>query len=187
MQPLKFTPMELDSLIAEADAWLKKQREAYLPLSVSLNDHQKSELHPFFPPEILDRARILDLSQSNQILPYPPFYERVRAGGNRVLPDAAHITGMPFIDLIAFNQRPTLRTLFHNLVHVTQIAFVGTERFFRAYFKTVNEAGLWMVVSFEEQASIGRPLHAKSICRFLRGKRSPAVDGGRSLLAKVAP
>ena len=62
------------------------------------------------------------------------------------------MTGMPFIDLIAFNQNPTLRTLFHNLVHVTQFALVGTERVMRGYFKTLNEAGLWMVVPFEEQA-----------------------------------
>lgn len=144
--------MELDSLVSEAVVWVNKQRETYLPSSVGLDDHQKSRLNPFFPTEILDRARILDLSQTNETIPYPPFYEKVRAGGNRILPDAAHMTGMPFIDLIAFNQKPTLRTLFHNLVHVTQFALVGTERFLRGYFKTLNEAGLWMVVSFEEQA-----------------------------------
>ena len=152
MQPPKFSPMELDSLISEAVAWLSKQREAYLPSSVPLDQHQKSEMNPFFPSEVLDRARILDLSQSKQTIPYPPFYETVRAGGNRVLPDATHITGMPFVDLIAFNQKPTLRIVFHNLVHVTQFALVGTERFIRGYFKTLNEVGLWMVVPFEEQA-----------------------------------
>ena len=82
--------MELDSLIGEAVAWLNKQREAYLPSSIPLDDHQKSELNPFFPHEVLERARILDLSQSNETIPYPPFYEKVRAGGNRVLPDATH-------------------------------------------------------------------------------------------------
>jgi len=152
VQPPKFTPMELDSFTSEAVAWINKQREAYLPSSVPLDQHQKSELNPFFPHEILDRARIVDLSQSNQTIPYPPFYETVRAGGSRVIPDAAHMTGMPFGDLIAFNQKPTLRTLFHNLVHVTQIDFVGAERFLKCYFKTLNEAGLWMVVPFEEQA-----------------------------------
>lgn len=152
METPKFTPMELDSLIGEAVAWLNKQRESYLPSSIPLDDHQKSALNPFFPRKVLSRARILDLSQSNHSIPYPPFYEKVRAGGNRVLPDAAHMTAMPFIDLIAFNQKPTLRTLFHNLVHVTQFGLVGTERFLRGYFQTLNEAGLWMVVPFEEQA-----------------------------------
>ena len=152
MQPPKFTPMELDSLISEAVAWINKQREGYLPLSSPLDEHQKSKLNAFFPHEILERARVLDLSQSNQTVPYPPFYETVRAGGNRVIPDATHMTGVPFVDVIAFNQKPTLRTLFHNLVHVAQFALVGTERFMRGYFKTLNEAGLWMVVPFEEQA-----------------------------------
>jgi hypothetical protein len=142
----------LDSLIKEAISWFDKQRDHYFPSSSPLGDIQKKELQPFFSAEILDRARILDLSQTQETLPYPPFYETVRAGGNRVLPDAAHITGIPFVDLIAFNRTPTLRTLFHNLVHVTQFVLVGTERVVRGYFKTLNEVRLWMVVPFEEQA-----------------------------------
>lgn len=152
MQPQKFTPMELTSLIEEAVSWLKKQREALLPSSAPLDDNQKTLVGPFFSAEILDRARIVDLSQTKETLPYPPFYEIVRAGGDRVLPDATHMTAMPFVDLIAFNREPTLRTLFHNLVHVTQFVLVGTERVMEGYFKTLNEVGLWMVVPFEEQA-----------------------------------
>jgi hypothetical protein len=144
--------MELDSLIREAVSWLTKQREQYLPSSIPLDDHQKTQLKQFFTAEILNRARIVDLSQTGKTLPYPPFYETVRAGGDRVIPDAAHMTAMPFVDLIAFNQQPTLRTLFHNLVHVTQHVLVGTERVIKGYFKTLNEVGLWMVVPFEEQA-----------------------------------
>ena len=152
VQPAKFTPIELDSLIDEAISWLDKQRTHYLPSSITLDDHQKTKLGPFFAEEILNRVRVLDLSQTGETIPYPPFYETVRAGGIRVIPDAAHMTGMPFVDLIAFNREPTLRTLFHNLVHVTQFVMVGTERVMRGYFETLNEAGLWMVVAFEEQA-----------------------------------
>jgi len=144
--------MELDSLIMEAISWLGKQRDHYLPSSAPLDDNQKTRVGPFFPAEILDRARIVDLSQTKETIPYPPFYEMVRAGGDRVLPDAAHMTAMPFVDLIAFNREPTLRTLFHNLVHVTQFVLAGTERVIQGYFKTLNEVGLWMVVPFEEQA-----------------------------------
>ena len=152
MEPPKFTSDQLNSLITEAISWLHQQRELFLPSSVPLDENQRAELQPFFPAEILARARIVDASQTGESIPYPPFYERVRAGGARVLPDAAHMTAIPFVDLMVFNRQPTLRTLFHNLVHVTQFAVLGEEKVLRGYFETINEAGLWMVVPFEEQA-----------------------------------
>jgi hypothetical protein len=144
--------MELDSVIKEAISWFNKQRDHYFPSSAPLDDHQKTLLGPFFSAEILDRARILDLSQTRETLPYPPFYETVRAGGNRVLPDAAYMTAIAFLDVIVFNQKPSPRTLFQNLVPVTQFVLVGTERVIKGYCKTLNEVGLWMVVPFEEHA-----------------------------------
>ena len=152
MEPPKFSLEELNSLITEAISWLHRQRELFLPSSVSLDSNQRTALQPFFPAEILDRARVVDLSQTGETIPYPPFYERVRAGGARVLPDAAHIIAIPLIDLMVFNRPPTLRTVFHNLVHVTQFAVLGAERVVTGYFETLNESGLWMVVPFEEQA-----------------------------------
>lgn len=152
MEPPKLTPEELNSLIAEAISWLHQQRELFLPSSIPLDEHQRTELQPFFPAEILSRVRIVEASQTGDSIPYPPFYERVRAGGARVLPDAAHMTAIPFLDVMVFNRQPTLRTVFHNLVHVAQFVVLGEERVLRGYFETLNEAGLWMVVPFEEQA-----------------------------------
>jgi hypothetical protein len=148
----KFTPAELTALLKEAVSWLHQQREYFLHSSFPLDAKQKSHLGPFFPAKILDRARIADASQTGEAIPYPPFYERVRAGGARVIPDAAHMTAMAFVDVIVFNRPPTLRTIFHNLVHVTQFVMLGEERVLRGYFDTLNEAGLWMVVPYEEQA-----------------------------------
>lgn len=152
MEPPKFTPAELAALIAEAVSWLKQQRAQFLPSSIPLDSAQKKNLKPFFTAEILDRLRIVNLSQTGGTIPYPPFYERVRAGGARVVPDAAHMTAIPFLDVAVFNSAPTLRTIFHNLVHVAQIAAVGPERFLEGYFRALNESGVWMVVPYEEQA-----------------------------------
>jgi hypothetical protein len=152
VEPPKFTSEELNSLIAEAISWLHQQRELFLPSSIPLDSNQRTELQPFFPAEILGRARIVDASQTGETIPYPPFYERVRAGGARVIPDAAHMTAMPFFDVMVFNRKPTLRTVFHNLVHVTQFVILGAESVLKGYFETLNESGLWMVVPFEEQA-----------------------------------
>ena len=152
MEPANFTPDELASLVVEAVAWVEQQRERYRPAGLPLTAAQCNELQSFFPAEILDSFRIVDASLTGETIPYPPFYERVRAGGARVVPDAAHMTAIPFIDTAVFNRKPTLRTLFHTLVHVTQISIVGTQRFMDVYFRVLNESGLWMVVPFEEQA-----------------------------------
>ncbi len=150
--PQKFSSPELDSLVKEGLAWFRTQRESFFPSSSPLDDAQKSSLSPFFLSDVLDRARIVDGSRTGDKIPFPPFYERVRAGGARVLPDATHMTAVAFLDVIVFNRQPTLRLVFHNLVHVTQFGILGEERVVRGYFHTINESGLWMVVPFEEQA-----------------------------------
>jgi hypothetical protein len=152
MEAAKFTPIELEQLVAQAVSWLEEQRHKFLPSSHPLNTEQVGNLRPFFSAEILGRLRIVDAHATGQKIPYPPFYERVRAGGARVVPDAAHMTAMPFIDVAVFNRKPTLRTIFHTLVHVAQFEAVGLDRVMKGYFETLNESGLWMVVPYEEQA-----------------------------------
>ena len=131
---------------------MQQQRDKYHPLSDPPSEPLKAKLLPFFPAEILDRLRIKHLALTGETIPYPPFYERVRAGRSRVVPDAAHMTAMPFIDVALFNREPTLRTVFHALVHLTQFSVVGLERVMAGYFQALNESGLWMVAPYEEQA-----------------------------------
>ena len=148
----KFSEEELAGLVAEAVSWIRRQREKYHPLGAPLSDEEKKKLQPFFSAQVLNRLRIRDVSKTGETIPYPPFYERVRAGGARVVPDAAHMTALPFIDVALFNREPTPRTVFHTLIHIVQYEVVGLERVMKSYFKALNEAGLWMVVPYEEQA-----------------------------------
>ena len=152
MEPPKFTEAELAGLVAEAVAWIQQQRDRHHANSDPLSEAVKVKLRPFFPAEILGRLRIKHVSLTGETIPYPPFYERVRAGGSRVVPDAAHMTAMPFMDVALFNREPTLRTTFHTLVHVTQFSIVGLERVMAGYLRALNESGLWMVAPYEEQA-----------------------------------
>jgi hypothetical protein len=152
MKPSKFTPAELAELVAQMVLWMQEQRERFLPSSHPLSEEQNRNLQPFFSTETLNRLRVVDASATGQKIPYPPFYEKVRAGGTRVVPDAAHMSAMPFIDVAVFNRKPTLRTLFHTLVHVAQFEIVDLERVMKGYFETLNDSGLWMVVPYEEQA-----------------------------------
>jgi hypothetical protein len=152
MEPAKFTAAELEELVAQTISWMQEQRQKFLPASHPLTEDLERHLKPFFSAETLGRLRIVDASKTGDKIPYPPFYEKVRAGGARVVPDAAHMTAMPFIDVAVFNRRPTPRTVFHTLVHIAQFEAVGVERVIKGYFETLNESGLWMVVPFEEQA-----------------------------------
>lgn len=152
MEPARFTPAELAALVAETVSWLKQQREKFLPYGIPLSNAQKMQLQPFFTAEILDRVKIAKLWQTGETVPYPPFYEKVRAGGSLVFPDTAHVAATPFIDVAVFNSEPTPRTIFHSLVHITQFAVVGLERVMEGYFRTLNESDSWVLVPFEEQA-----------------------------------
>ena len=152
MEPRRFTAQELEQLVGQAVLWMEMQREKYYAVSEPLSEAVKAKLRPFFPEVLVHSLRIKDVSKSGETIPYPPFYERVRAGGSRVVPDAAHMTAIPFLDVALFNREPTLRTIFHNLVHVTQFAIVGLDKAMRDYFRTINETGLWMVVPYEQQA-----------------------------------
>jgi hypothetical protein len=152
VEPPKFSQAELAGLVAEAVAWMQQQRDKYYPLGEPLLEPEKMKLRPFFPGARLDQLRIKHVALTGETIPYPPFYERVRAGGARVVPDAAHMTAIPFIDVALFNREPTLRTIFHTLVHVTQFSIVGLEKVMSGYFQALNESGLWMVVPYEEQA-----------------------------------
>jgi hypothetical protein len=152
MEPPKFSQADLAALLSEAVLWIQQQRGIFHSRSIPLTADQRAKLLPFFLPENLDRLRIVDVSQTGETIPYPPFYERVRAGGARVVPDAAHMTAIPFIDVAVFNREPTLRTIFHTLVHVVQFSMVGLETVIKGYFKALDESGLWIVVPYEEQA-----------------------------------
>jgi hypothetical protein len=148
----KFTTLELAALVVEASSWLMQQRSEFLPSGAPLSSTQKTKLSPFFTAEILEAVRIVNLSKTGRTIPYPPFYERVRDGGHRVVPDSAHMAAIPFVDVAVFNNEPTLRTIFHTLVHVTQFAVLGLEKAMECYLRVLNESGLWMVVPLEEQA-----------------------------------
>jgi hypothetical protein len=152
MEPPKMTETEIVALVAEAASWVDRMREQYRPLATWLDQPQKVKMRPFFPEELIERVRVADLSETDERLPYPPFYSRVRAGGSRLVPDAAHMTSIPFIDVVAFNQKPTDRTLFHALVHVTQFKILGVKQFMELYARGLNKKGIYILISLVEQA-----------------------------------
>ena len=146
------TRTEIVTLVAEATSWVYQMREQYRPLAASLDEPHKTTMQFFFPAELLQRVRVADLSATDAHLPYPPFYSRVRAGGLRIVPDAAHLSSIPFIDLVVFGQKPTARTLFHALVHVTQFTILGVKQFMELYVRGLSKKGRYVLISLEVHA-----------------------------------
>lgn len=151
-EPPKMTETEIVALVAEAVSWVSQMREQYRSVATPLVEPQKTKMRPFFPAELLERVLVVDLSETGEHLPYPPFYSRVKAGGLRDVPDAAHMSFIPFIDLVAFGQKPTDRTLFHALVQVTQFAILGVERFMELYARGLNQRGRYFLISLVDHA-----------------------------------
>ena len=152
MGKAKLTPAELSALAAEAGSWLRQQREKFYPQGVPLGNSHRPQLEPFFAPEILDTVRIVNLSQIGETMPSPPFFQKLLAAGPLMLPKSAHTAAVPFIDVAVFQGEPSLRVVFHTLVHVTQMVLVGPEQVMEGCFRALTVSGLWMAVPFEEQA-----------------------------------
>ena len=148
----KLTPAELSALVAEAGSWLRQQREKFYPQGIPLSNSHRTQLEPFFAAEILDTVRIVNLAQIGEAMPSPPFFQKLLAAGPLMLPKSAHTAAVPFIDVAVFQGEPSLRVVFHTLVHVTQMVLVGPEQVMEGCFRALTVSGLWMAVPFEEQA-----------------------------------
>jgi hypothetical protein len=120
-----------EELIREAvgrlASYLREQREKYFQPATPLNNHFKALMWPYFSSTLLDRIRIVELN--GERIPNPPFYEEYRARGFVNLPEVAHMHSLTFLDVIAFNEKVSDRTLFHGLVHAVQFEVLGLHRY----------------------------------------------------------
>jgi hypothetical protein len=81
----------------------------------------------FFAPVLLDRIRVVELVDRR--IANPAFCCKATVAGIVKRPDIAHVASVTFQDVVVFNEPKTERTLFHGLVHATQIQLLGLERF----------------------------------------------------------
>lgn len=118
--------------------YLRQQREHYLPSARPLDNPHKARMSPYFSPTILEQIRVVELK--GQRVPQPPFYAEARAQGFDNLPEITHMDSLTFVDVVAFNETLTERSLFHALVHAVQFQILGvelyTELFVRSFLRT---------------------------------------------------
>ena len=67
-------------------------------------------------------------------------------------PDFVHLASFTYVDTIVFHDEIALRTLFHGLVHATQMAFLGLDRYTDYYVRGFVKSRSWIAIPLEAQA-----------------------------------
>ena len=147
---------EIGFLIREATAWVKAQRERHRPNARELTREEKQPLAGFFPPEILNAARVKEVRKIEN----PAFFSVYTGAGKPVPLDFSRAAGLTLIDtiLITRSSRPLsspsgLPLLLHELVHVVQNRVLGTDQNLDRYIRSWAEGGRrYRSIAFEDQA-----------------------------------
>jgi hypothetical protein len=135
---LRLTEDRIAEFVNRISSYLREQRELYFPSAAPLTPQQQALMWPYFSEDLLSRVRINELKDAR--VPNPPFYDEARALGFANLPEIIHMQAVTFLDVLVFNESPTMRSLFHSLVHAAQFEVLGLDRycdlFVRGFVKT---------------------------------------------------
>jgi hypothetical protein len=136
--------------IQYVNAYLRRQREHYLPSTVPLGHQHKAAMCPYFPAVLLDQVRIVELEGSR--ISAPSFYAEARSLGFNSLPEVTHMDSVTFLDVVVFNEVLTERSLFHALVHAVQFYILGVERYTELFVEQFMRTRTHFTVPLEAQA-----------------------------------
>jgi hypothetical protein len=148
--PAKLSEERVGQIISSVSAYYRKECERYVPASVPLTKELKAAVAPYFATALLGRIRTVTLEGTR--IPNPSFHEVAKAMGFERFPEFRHMASFTYIDVIVFHERIEPRHLFHGLVHATQMAFLGFERYVELYVRGFVKTGLWLSIPLEEQA-----------------------------------
>jgi len=119
----------------------------------------------FFPPQVLDEARVLVLDGTR--LKNPPFYWTLKRLGFSGLRDMSQVAAITFCDVVVSHIPFTEGLLFHELVHVEQYRQLGTRRFSELYVRGFLSGGGYEGIPLEQNAyELGRRFEADPRERF---------------------
>src|ERR1700676_467965 len=149
-EPFRVTETLTAQAIERLPSYLREQRERYIHSALPLTSHQQALLWPYFSAALLDRIRIFDLEGKR--IPNPPFYDEYRALGFVNLPEVAHMHSLTFLDLIAFHEKISERSLFHGLVHAVQFEVLGLDRYCELFVRSFVNTKLHFSVPLESHA-----------------------------------
>jgi hypothetical protein len=118
---------EVEGAIDVFSKYLLEGRQLHYASGQPLSQEKKFSLMRFFAPVLLAHVRVVELE--GRRIANPEFRCNSQAISSVEIPDAAHVASVTFQDALVFNEKATDRTLFHALVHATQIQILGLQRF----------------------------------------------------------
>jgi hypothetical protein len=147
----EFTERRIAEMVSEVSAYMRQERDMYLRHSDPLTTDLKETIRGFFPQELLQRLKTITLEGGTRIPP-PPFYlEAKKMSGGR-FPDFVHLRSITYIDVIVFHDEIDVRALFHGVVHATQMAVLGFDRYMELYVRAFVKNLSWLAIPLEDQA-----------------------------------
>jgi hypothetical protein len=146
----QLTEEHINGFAERVASYLREQREQFMPSALPLKMHQKALMWPYFSGETLERVKMAELDTAR--IPNPPFYEEARAFGFVNLPEVTHMPGLTLIDVLVFHEGPTVRSLFHALVHAVQFELLGLERYCHMFVRSFAKTKLYFSVPLEVHA-----------------------------------
>lgn len=136
--------------VARVARYLREQRKRLLPESRPLGQEQRGAMAPFFSRTLLDTVRIVELTECR--LENPPSCAEVKVRGFSGLPDMTHMASFTFEDVVAFQEKPTDRILFHGLVRAVQFRMLGLERYTELFVRSFVRVSSHFLVPLEAHA-----------------------------------
>ncbi len=150
MDPAELTEARVAEMVSGVMAYLRRERELYFRASEPLSVGWRTAVQAYFSGTLLDSIRTIILKGAR--IPPPPFYSEAMAMSSGNFPDFVHLASITYLDTIVFHDEILLRTLFHGLVHATQMAFLGLDRYADLYVRGFVKSRTWIAIPLEAQA-----------------------------------
>ena len=141
---------EIQKAISWFSAYLHAEREYHYPNGMLLEGEWRKMMDGYFAPALLDRVRIVELTDRR--VPNPWFYPYAKHKGVRHLPDMSHKAAATFVDVVVFNGRINSRDLFHGLVHAAQVEMMGLSEFSELFVRGFLRSRSYFLVPMKAHA-----------------------------------
>lgn len=150
MDPVELPEARVAEMISGVSAYLRQERDLYFRASEPLAPGWRAAVQDYFSAALLDNVKTIVLKGAR--IPPPPFYAEAMAFSSGNFPDFVHLASVTYMDVIVFHDEITLRTLFHGLVHATQMVLLGLDRYTELYVRGFVKARSWIAIPLEAQA-----------------------------------
>ncbi len=129
--------------------YLEEARAQYIYFAHPLEREMQEALAPFFHKEILEHSLF---APAHPHLKNPDFYPELRRMGIKGLIDLRMVTAIAFKDIVVYQEKITLRSIFHELVHLEQYRQLGAHNFIHQYVQGFFAGGCYEAIPLETQA-----------------------------------